>query len=613
MGPREAVLPLSKLLQQPLIKAVHRKVLDTARKARKPWMAHVASCRTVAWRVLAPLMQLEQQLLQVYSDGTLSTTPPLSEQFELLAEQHQEQQGAAADIAALARNCSSGCSLLMACPSHSSSARENSEAMHAGSDAILQDSLSAVLAQLAAARPHAACRVAQLHEELLQLVAGAGVLSSFEPVQPYAAILPGSPVGPNGCGMGVQTPVPVQQEGDTAARQLMGGAHLSAASSKETVHRPPTVAAPSAGQSAGAVVQDTLPDLSTPKIIDAVAAAFACAGSFGAQGVPPCNTATRDPLAAGVTTLSNSPLSWLDMQQSQLFAPSSMLDADPGQHGDQQTLYLPPLSIALDAGFEEQRYSQHNRMAPLPSPRVSVMGSYEPVQPSNHRVLAPEKAVQEPVQQDVDAAAGQLMGWAVDSDQYTEHTHGQDILNMSSCSAASHSADYSAGVGVQDALPDHSDVDPTSDAACKGLNADAWCSDSRQKPSAPAAATISCLEGMAAFQLEGCQGAGVSGSTIGGFGGGRACLPMLELDSGVGTSAAGALCAACLPAAGFELRAWPLAEVGDDACLGVDVSTAACQVGTSCSSTVGAVRRRRGVVGLCGAACRAMRHWAVQG
>jgi hypothetical protein len=92
MGPNESLPSLAQLLQQPFIKSVHRQVLSTVRKARKPWAAHVAACRTAACHVLAPLMQLESQLLQVYSDGTLSSMPPLSEQFELLAEQYAAQQ-----------------------------------------------------------------------------------------------------------------------------------------------------------------------------------------------------------------------------------------------------------------------------------------------------------------------------------------------------------------------------------------------------------------------------------------------------------------------------------------------------------------------------------------
>jgi hypothetical protein len=92
MGPKEALPSLAQILQQPAIKAVHRQVLSTVRKARKPWAAHVAACRAAASHVLAPLMQLEAQLLQVYSDGCLSSMPPLSEQFELLAEQYAAQQ-----------------------------------------------------------------------------------------------------------------------------------------------------------------------------------------------------------------------------------------------------------------------------------------------------------------------------------------------------------------------------------------------------------------------------------------------------------------------------------------------------------------------------------------
>lgn len=159
MGPKQDIPALSKLLQQPLVKAVHRQVLDTARKARKPWLAHVAACRAAAWQVVAPLMQLEQQLLQVYSDGSLSSMPPLSEQFEMLAEQHQEHQDAAAAGSAEA------------------------EAGASTSTEGLQAAVGDVLAQLSAARPAAAARIAQLQQELMQIAAGtdaagAGVLAA---------------------------------------------------------------------------------------------------------------------------------------------------------------------------------------------------------------------------------------------------------------------------------------------------------------------------------------------------------------------------------------------------------------------------------------------------
>jgi hypothetical protein len=150
MGPKQDIPALSKLLQQPLIKAVHRQVLDTARKARKPWVAHVAACRAAAWQVVAPLMQLEQQLLQVYSDGSLSSMPPLGEQFQLLAEQHQEQQESAEGASAEAENCPN------------TSAED------------LQAAVGGVLAQLSAARPEAAARIAQLQQELMQVAAGTG-------------------------------------------------------------------------------------------------------------------------------------------------------------------------------------------------------------------------------------------------------------------------------------------------------------------------------------------------------------------------------------------------------------------------------------------------------
>jgi hypothetical protein len=611
MGPREAVPPLGKLLQQPLIKAVHRKVLDTARRARKPWMAHVASCRTVAWRVLAPLMQLEQQLLQVYSDGSLSSTPPLSEQFELLAELHQEQQGVAADAAAFAPY-SSQPSLPINSASFTSSACQGSEILPAVFDSALQDSLSAVLGQLAAARPVAACRIAQLHEELLQLVAGRGVLSSFEPVQPCAAVQ-----GPTatGCGTGVEPVlalVPVQQEGNAAAGQLLTGAHFTASCSTETA---PT--ASSACQSAGAAVQDTLPDLSTPKITEAAASASACAGSFGAHSNPPCATATWDtPLTAEDTTVSNSPISWAHMQLSQLFAPSSMLDAGSGRHCDQQTLYLPPLSSVLGAGYDGQHDSQHNPVALLASPLADVLGSHEPVQPcaSNHRLAVLSQGLQQSLQQGASTNAGQLFGAAADSDerQFVISTQSQDILDVFPSQAACHSVDCSAGAAVQDTLPDHSDVDPISDAACKGLDADAWCTVSRQKPFPPAAATTSYVEGMEVSQLEGCKGLGVSGSSMGGSSGVQACLPLAEHDYANGIAACPSV-----SATGYELvQVGPSGVVGDEARLGVDVSTAASQVVTVCSPAAGAVRRRKGVVGVCVAAllaCRAMRRWCFQG
>jgi hypothetical protein len=153
MGPKQDVPALSKLLQQPLIKAVHRQVLDTARKARKPWLAHVAACRAAAWQVVAPLMQLEQQLLQVYSDGSLSSMPPLSEQFELLAEQQQESAAAA-------------------------SAEAETGASTSAED--LQAALGGVLAQLSAARPEAAARIAQLQQELMQIAAGPDAAGAWD-------------------------------------------------------------------------------------------------------------------------------------------------------------------------------------------------------------------------------------------------------------------------------------------------------------------------------------------------------------------------------------------------------------------------------------------------
>lgn len=192
MGPKEAVPSLSKFLQQPLIKSVHRQVLDTARKARKPWLAHVAACRAAAWRVVAPLAQLEQQLLQVYSDGSLSSMAPLSEQFEVLAEQYQEQQlqeqekqQAQMQLAGASDACAhpgggSSSSMECACSSARCAACSAQHALYCiagagggrGTAAGLQAAVGSVLAQLSAARPEAASRIAQLQEELMQIAGG---------------------------------------------------------------------------------------------------------------------------------------------------------------------------------------------------------------------------------------------------------------------------------------------------------------------------------------------------------------------------------------------------------------------------------------------------------
>lgn len=200
MGPSHAVPSLSQLLQQPLIKAVHRRVLDTARRARRPWAAHVAAARAAVWKVAAPLMQLEQQLLQVNSDASLSTLPSLIQQCRILNQQYTAQQqqqlrepvptqdsshswAASPDRSAhsLSAGAGSGCGAWDVSSSSSFQAISAGAATPAGSGSPmvtstadgLQTALRSALSQLAALRPDAAAKIAEIQQDLAVLAADA--------------------------------------------------------------------------------------------------------------------------------------------------------------------------------------------------------------------------------------------------------------------------------------------------------------------------------------------------------------------------------------------------------------------------------------------------------
>lgn len=237
LGPKQQVPCLAQLLQQPLIKAVHRRVLDTARRARKPWQAHVSACRAAVWQVAAPLMQLEQELMRDAhcSNGTISSLPPLSRQFELLGERflakQQQQQGSCsltavascrslansecssltASVEASSSSCTSCCysvrsgggcccfleacagdscastptasSLLESCAMEGCCTPTPRAASKPAEVEDLQAAVAAVMAQLAAARPDAATRIAQLQQELTGLAAGTAELQFLQPPQ----------------------------------------------------------------------------------------------------------------------------------------------------------------------------------------------------------------------------------------------------------------------------------------------------------------------------------------------------------------------------------------------------------------------------------------------
>lgn len=273
MGPREAVPSLSKLLQQPLIKAVHRQVLDTARRARKPWLAHVAACRVAAWHVLAPLMQLEQQLLQATSDGTLGTIPPFSEQLELLAQQYAQQQQELQEGQVVAAEVPS-------CGDITGSDTAADHVAHTSSSAVadatsvppcddLQATVTAAMLQLAAARPDAAARIAELQQELLQLAAGApmleaGVCGPLRPCTPGLALPEHAAVK-----------VPVQQGAGDRAAQLPGVAKVRDGAVSTAGQEMLQVSTPTAGHPAGAILADSPQGLGTPRLGEAAAAPYA--------------------------------------------------------------------------------------------------------------------------------------------------------------------------------------------------------------------------------------------------------------------------------------------------------------------------------------------------
>jgi hypothetical protein len=277
MGSRDAVPSFSKLLQQPLIKAVHRQVLDTARRARKPWLAHVAGCRAAAWHVLVPLMQLERQLLQATSHGTIGTIPPLSKQLELLAQQYAQQQQQQQEglqegqvVAAEVPTCGdiSGSDTVAVHAAHPSSSAD-ADATSVPPCNELQGTVTAAMLQLAAARPDAAARIAELQQELLQLAAGAPMLEAgvCAPLRP--------------CTPGLTLPehaavkVHVQQEAGDRAAQLPGVAKLRDGAVSTPGQEMLQVSTPTAGHPAGAILADSPLGLGTPRLGEAAVAPYA--------------------------------------------------------------------------------------------------------------------------------------------------------------------------------------------------------------------------------------------------------------------------------------------------------------------------------------------------
>jgi hypothetical protein len=328
MGPRDAMPSLSQLLQQPLIKAVHRQVLDTARRARKPWLAHVVACRAAAWRVLVPLMQLEQQLLQTISAGTLSTMPLLSEQLQLLAQQYAQQQEelqegqAVADEDSTCGDISGSDTVAVRAAHPSSSAPAGATAAVAPPSKDLQATVIAAMLQLAAARPDAAARIAELQQELLQLAARTPVLEAgvYVPLRP--------------CTPGLVLPehtavkVPVQQEAGCSAVQPPGAAKLRGGVVSTPRQEILQVSTRTAGHPAGAVLADSPLGLGTPRLDEAVAPPYACI--VGTQhGPQPSSRAAWGSSAEDLSQYADVP----GLQQSPLLAAGPVLWGQPFVQG----------------------------------------------------------------------------------------------------------------------------------------------------------------------------------------------------------------------------------------------------------------------------------------
>lgn len=231
------------------------------------WLAHVAACRAAAWRVLAPLMQLEQQLLQASSDGTLSNMPPLSEQLELLAQQYAQQQEELQEgqaVAAEDPTCHGSDTGAVRAAHPSSSAPAGATAVPAPPCNDLQATVNAAMLQLAAARPDAAARIADLQQELLQLAASTPVLETgvCAPLRP--------------CTPGLVLPehaavqVPVQQEARYSAVQPLGAAKLRGGAVSMPGQEILQVSTPTAGHPAGAILADSPLGLGTPRLGEAV-------------------------------------------------------------------------------------------------------------------------------------------------------------------------------------------------------------------------------------------------------------------------------------------------------------------------------------------------------
>jgi hypothetical protein len=191
----------------------------------------------------------------------------------------------------------------------SSSASAGATAVPAPPCNELQTAVTAAMLQLAAARPDAAARIAELQQELLQLAAGtpvleAGVCAPLRPCTPGLAL-------PEHAGV----KMPVRQEAGDSPAQPPGVAQWHGGAVSTPGQELLQVSTPTAGHPAGAMLADSPLGLGTPRLGEAAVPSYArMVGNQHSQEPP--SRAAWDLSAENVMQYGNAP----GQQQSSLFA-----------------------------------------------------------------------------------------------------------------------------------------------------------------------------------------------------------------------------------------------------------------------------------------------------